>query len=346
MSISRSKKPKKEAASAEQPVSPGQNNATTQQQGPSPAPPAPQAGQQEAKKVSRHELLESIVFGFDKSGTEDQKTTAKGKIKRFLKQTIDNHPVAKRFNVVFLYDETSMVQSDADNIYSAVNTLGETRPILLVLHSSGGSVGPAYLIGKLLHEYSNGNLDIAVPRLAKSAATLLCCAATRIHMGSLSELGPIDPQIEGLPALGLKSSIEHIAKLVADNPKATDLFAQYLSKSVQPIHLGYYERVAESAVQYAERLLRPHENVLCQKPGKIAQDLVYSYKDHGFVIDKQEARTIFGDKVVLHNTDEYKLANDLYQALTLISRYAGIVNHSFYLIGSLASEPGFFERRR
>src|SRR5437870_8330791 len=113
-------------------------------------------------------------------------------------------------------------------------------------------------------------------------------------MGSLSELGPIDPQFQGLPALGLKRAIQHIAELVKEYPHATTLFSEYLGKCAQPIYLGYYERVAESAVQYAERLLELHKPKLSQAPAKIAKDLVYSYKDHSFVTDVKEAQTIFG----------------------------------------------------
>ena len=92
-----------------------------------------------------------------------------------------------------------MVKSDADDIYSAVTTFEEPKPILLVLLSTGGAISSAYLIGKLCREYAHDKLVIVVPREAKSAATLLCCAADEIHMGSLSELGPIDPQIDKLP---------------------------------------------------------------------------------------------------------------------------------------------------
>jgi len=302
--------------------------------------------QPEPKTIKRRELADSIILSFGLDGTEEQKSKARANIRRYLKQVLDNHPVAQKYNIVILYDQTRMVQSDADNIYSSVTGFKDKKPILLVLHSSGGFIGPAYLIGKLLREYSGGPFNVAVPRLAKSGATLLCCAADHIHMGSLTELGPIDPQFEGLPALGLKSSIEHIAQLVAEYPQATELFAKYLSQSVQPIHLGYYERVAESAVQYAVRLLRPHEINLGQTPDKIAKDLVYSYKDHGFVIEREEAQSIFGDKVVQHNTDEYALANALYQNLTFISRMADNVHHDFYFIGTLTSEPGFIKRRK
>ena len=298
------------------------------------------------KNITNRDLIDTLFQAFGPEGTSQQQSKGKSSVRRYLKQVLDKHPISASFNVVMLYDETRMVQSDADNIYSAVTTFAEKKPVLLILHSSGGFVGPAYLIGKMLHEYSNGALDIAVPRRAKSGATLLCCAANHIHMGSLSELGPIDPQFEGMPALGLKSAIQHIAELVAEYPHATELLAKYMSESIQPIHLGYYERVAESAAQYAERLLRPHKATLGQDPAKIAKDLVYSYKDHGFVIDKQEAQAIFGDKIVLHNTDEYNLANSLYQALGFVSRIMDFVNHDFYMIGSVASEPGFIKRRK
>lgn len=283
---------------------------------------------------------------FGPEGTEDQKSEAKANVRRYLWQIIKKYPVANQYNIILLYDEMLMIQSDADNIYASVTKFSDGKPILMVLHSSGGNVGPAYLIGKLLIEYSGGKLEIVVPRLAKSAATLLCCAANHIHMGSLSELGPIDPQFEGLPALGLKSAIQHIAELVAEYPHATDLLSKYMSQSIKPIHLGYYERVAESAVQYAERLLNSHASELAQVPGKISRDLVYSYKDHSFVIDKQEAQDIFGNKVVKHNTDEYQLGNGLYKGLVFITKIADVVHYAFYMIGSLSSNPGFIKKKK
>ena len=116
--------------------------------------------------------------------------------------------------------------------------------------------------------------------------------------------------------------------------------------SLQPIHLGYYERVAESAAQYAERLLKLHSGNLKQKPVQIAKDLVYSYKDHGFVIDKVEATEIFGSDIIKTDTDEYKLGNDIYRALIFVSRIADIVNHNFYFIGSVNSDPHFIKRAK
>ena len=142
----------------------------------------------------------------------------------------------------------------------------------------------------------------------------------------------------------MKASVEHIADLIKAHPHASDMFAKYLNMSLQLIHLGYYERVAESASQYAERLLNLHETNLSQKPSQIARDLVYSYKDHGFVIDKSDATEIFGENVIKTDSEEYQLGNSIYAALQYVSRIADIMGHNFYFIGSCDSNANFAKR--
>jgi len=244
-----------------------------------------------------------------------------------------------------MYDPTQIVKNDADYVYDALTSFGDKKPLLMILYSYGGDIGAAYLIGKLCREYSNECFVIAVPRAAKSAATLLACAADEIHMGSLSELGPIDPQIDKLPALGLKNSIEHIAQLVKQTPESSEMFAKYLHSSLKLIDLGYYERVAESAMQYAERLLATHADKLKKPVIDIANELVYSYKDHGFIIDKSEAESIFGLEIVKHNTPIYFLSNEIYKTLKMVNGFMNWLNHTFYFIGSLDSEPRIQSRK-
>lgn len=292
------------------------------------------------------EVYNAIYASLVADAPEGSKKARDELIKRYLKQQLGLHKIAEQYNVLILHDEGQMVKSDADKIYSAVTGFTEKKSILLILYSTGGAIGSAYLIGKLCREYSEERFIVVVPREAKSAATLLCCAADEIHMGSLSELGPIDPQIGKLPALGLKSSVENIADLVKNYPQASEMFAKYLHLSLELINLGYYERVAKSAAQYAERLLKTHSANLKQKPDKIAEALVYSYKDHGFVIDKSEASEIFGENVIKTNTDEYRLGNSIYENLMLISGLANFRDYYFYLIGSCDTAPVFNKRQR
>ena len=158
---------------------------------------------------------------------------------------------------------------------------------MLVLRSGGGQITPAYQIAKILKSLSRDKFIVGVPREAKSAATLIALGADEIHMGLLGELGPIDPQIDNLPALGVKRALETLTSL-AQSPGSSEMLASYLSKTVRIDQIGYYERVAESAVQYAERLLRS-KPALANRANEIAKILVYEYKDHGFVIDSDEA---------------------------------------------------------
>lgn len=138
-----------------------------------------------------------MISGYGESGTDILKKDCKKTITTYLKQIAAKNAISAEYNILVLYDNSTLVKGDADYIYTAVTNFDITKPLLLVLYSSGGSAGSAYLIGKLCREYSNGKFIITVPRHAKSAATLICCAANEIHMGSLSELGPMTPKLMG-----------------------------------------------------------------------------------------------------------------------------------------------------
>ena len=297
------------------------------------------------KEIGFQELVKELIAGYGENATDPSKQNCNQTILKYLKQEASKVACYNKYNIIILYDDTSLVKSDADNIYNAVTKFSDKRPLLLVLYSRGGSAASAYLIGKLCREYSNDTFIVSIPRFAKSAATLITCAANEIHMGSLSELGPIDPQINELPALGLKNSIEHIASLVKTFPESSDMFAKYLQNNLKLIDLGYYERVAESAVQYAEKLLETHSDNLPRHAKEIANELVYKYKDHGFVIDRAEAVNIFGEQIIKSNSSEYELGNVLYKSLDMIGSLLGYLKHNFYFIGSLDSEPTIRKRK-
>jgi len=310
-----------------------------------PVPPSSEdeAKPSEVKKVEIKEILDGLIAAFGDANTEVGRRECPKIISQYFKDKYSEHKIFKKYNILILFDENSLVKGDSDKIYNAVTGFKERKPILLVLYSRGGSAASAYLIGKLCREYAKDEFHVAVPRFAKSAATMICCAANNIHMGSLSELGPIDPQINGLPALGLKNSVEHIADLVKIHPESSSMFAEYLNKSLSLINLGYYERVAESAQQYAEKLLHTHVDNLERAEKEIAQELVYKYKDHGFVIDRAEAEIIFGKNIIKSNSDEYSFSNQVYNDLNMISSFSNWLKRSPYYIGSFDTDISFLE---
>lgn len=241
------------------------------------------------------------------------------------------------YDFIFLYRATGSIDDyDADSIYNALQTI-KSNNIFLILNSTGGHIEPAYLISKCCKEYKKGKFIVIIPRRAKSAATLLALGADEIHMGTLSQIGPIDPQIHNLPALGLSSALECVATLCEKHPKSSSMFAEYLAKTLPINMLGHFERISESAKDYAIRLLQNKDNNLTGIGiNLIASKLVYEYKDHGFVIDKDECKSLLTDKIVKINTDEYNLGDKVYiflEKVNMVYRY--VKNKKINLIGSV-----------
>ncbi|WP_165871598.1 SDH family Clp fold serine proteinase [Flaviaesturariibacter flavus] len=263
-----------------------------------------------AYNLAKHDHIEALCEEIDQEGMQRE-------IEKHLLQLMQR--LVPNYNVLFLVDEFTLISSwESNTIYQALNELREEKNLLLVLHSIGGSIEPAYLISQTCKKKTKHKFSVTVPRKAKSAATLLSLGADEIHMGMLSELGPIDPQIkligdtQSWPALGIGHSLEYIAKLVCQHPGSASMFAQYLATKLEPNQLGYFERVSESAVQYAERLLGAKEVASEETVHSVAEKLVYHYKDHDFVIDIDEATKLLGSSIVKENTPEYQFGSEIY----------------------------------
>jgi len=244
--------------------------------------------------------------------------------------------------------ESNIGAYDLDQIYNALSELNpeHDKDILLILLSKGGSIEPSYQISKLCKSFSKEKFVVAVPRQAKSAATLIALGADQIHMGPLGQLGPIDPQLGGLPALGVSQALASIASLSEKHPGSSDMFARYLRMALTVEQIGYCERISNSAAQYAERLLLTKKD-LSKKAPDIARVLVYEYKDHGFVIDIEEARQHLGSDWILDSTNEITLAEEVYKLFDLVNLFLDLYkNKRLLILGKLDTGILIFDKQR
>lgn len=277
--------------------------------------------------------------------TGDEETLIQAEVAKHLDALLKKHGLAG-YTTILLHDTVNRIQQyHANRIYDAVQSLkGES--ILLILQSGGGGVEPAYLISKTCGRLGK-RFVVAVPRRAKSAATLIALGADEIHMGLMSELGPVDPQIDGYPALGLISSLNVLAEIACKHKDSAELFARYLSRKLELQNLGYYARVPESAVQYGERLLKRNETRLPKgsTAQSVADRLVNHYKDHSFVIDLDEATQMLGE-LVKSDTPEYRAANEVYTFLNLLEVVFSIKSKDFWYVGNVAAGLGSRQRTK
>lgn len=300
--------------------------------GTNPGVAAPSGSTPAAKSLFR-QCMDAIQAGDD----ETTKRIAADQLQHLISTSS-----ASDNQVLILFDEEAISDFHADNLYAAaLEIVDHDKPILLILHSPGGSIEPAYLISKALKKLSNNSFKVAVPRRAKSAATLLALGAHEIHLGMMSQLGPIDPQFGGLPALALANALDVIAEVSCKFPGATDMLSKYLTQQISIRHLGYFQRINESAIQYAERLLADKVLPTGSTPESIGQHLVNYYKDHNFVIDADEANTLLGPHIVKENTAEYHLSDSIFKFLDLVTFFTEDRGKRFFWVGQ-AKEQGAF----
>ncbi len=293
-----------------------------------------QETEDQEEKVYNFSKNSDLITAFKDLSEDEIKPLMSGHLEKLVK---DSGIIG--YEVIFLYDDDNSINTFHSNrIYDAVKNVNKKKNILMVIHSGGGQIEPAYLISKTCKRLSKSKFNVSIPRRAKSAATLISLGATEIHMGLLSELGPIDPQFGGFPALGLSNAIEKIAEMSARYPNASDMFAKYLTDNVNIKHLGLFERVNESAAQYAERLLSGKELPDGKTYKALADHFTNHYKDHGFVIDADEASTLLGKKVVKEGTKEYELGNAIYDFFGFTSFLSGIFKEKdMRYVGSITS---------
>jgi len=91
---------------------------------------------------------------------------------------------------------------DAQTIIAAIKETPEDMPIDFVIHTPGGLVLAAMQIARAV-EAHKAKVTVYVPVYAMSGGTLIALAANEIVLGEFSVLGPIDPQIAGLPAASI-----------------------------------------------------------------------------------------------------------------------------------------------
>ncbi len=204
-----------------------------------------------------------------------------------------------------------------------VPLFGDFKQASVLLNSPGGSATATYKMILALRQYVD-DVEVLVPRYAKSAATLFCLGADTIYMGREGELGPLDPQILDRTGSGrrvsalesfiaLEQLLEHsmdsfdaIVRMLLQNapmdiPQSMERAERLSAAMVSPLYgqidpheLGESGRYLAEIEEYAFRAMRrwgykdKDEFAIRQ----IVRKLVWTYPSHDFVIELTEAQEI------------------------------------------------------
>lgn len=223
--------------------------------------------------------------------------------------------------------ETVIGKDVIDIFGDHLESMGKVKKITLILYTCGGDTMAAWNLINLIREYCD-ELDIIVPRKARSAGTIMCLGANKIYMTRQSTLGPIDPSINNplCPKINIngnsipmQTSVESVkgyfdlAKNELKIKTESELIKPFIkiSENLHPLLLGDVYRIKEQIKMIAQKLL---DSQLTDKKTKerIVNFLCSDSGSHDYSISFTEAKNL-GLKVDLVTTEMNSLINRWYQ---------------------------------
>lgn len=177
--------------------------------------------------------------------------------------------------------------------------------------SNGGSAEATERIVRLLRQRFK-RVRFIVPANAYSAATLMCFSGNKILMDSLGTFGPIDPQIDGVPARAIQRAFERIEeRLKNEGPRALTAYVPLLEE--YDLHLLEMCRSAQELSQELALSWLSTYMLQCPKEAPCVTNIVEFFSDydlhksHARSIDRQKAREL--GLLVWNTEDTEGLAN-------------------------------------
>lgn len=221
----------------------------------------------------------------------------------------------------------AMINSDDTiPIDDMLRSVGKTKNLELIIHSSGGYSENAKKIVKMCREYCE-NFTVVVPDAAKSAATIISLGGDKIIMSNTSELGPIDPQFiifgpqgqpQTVPAWTIVRSFNEIIEdAVDENGKIKIAYIPLLNN----INIAKVKEAKESlnnAKNIAEEflkewMLKDNSNKAEETSEVLAKGEKYTL--HAHLIDWKEAKSLLNDTNIIYlppDNDIWMLYWELY----------------------------------
>ena len=289
-----------------------------------PANPLPQTTSQpeatppKAPDTKPEQFFASIKPGLDSPLPDSCKT--------FCRAVLEYEKITKQPALVVLqndatFDDIDSITSElADAIIDSKEQIEAGKELNLILHTLGGDPSAGYKLSIFLQKRTGG-FNVVIPKMAKSAGTLIALAANRMIMGEMAELGPLDMQVrdpesdlwdsalnetKSLQTLSREALVLYAEKMQllgnlhggkrfeTRNRIATDFVNEMIRPLVEKIDAVHYTKMArimEIMKMYGKQLMK-RAGYPPKRLAAVVQSLGEDYPDHGYIIDAREARAL------------------------------------------------------
>lgn len=145
--------------------------------------------------------------------------------------------------------------NDKNGFMATVHGLDVSKGLDLMLHTPGGDIGATESVIDYLRQKFGKDIRVIVPQLAMSGGTMIACASKEILMGRQSSLGPIDPQLNGIPASGILDEFQKAHDEIAKDKNNIPVWQPIIAK-YSPALVGECQKAVDWSKELVEEYLK------------------------------------------------------------------------------------------
>ncbi len=234
---------------------------------------------------------------------------------------------------IYLY--SGVIDRDGADKLIQLTTAPSNKKACLIICTFGGDPNAAFKIARRLQEKYE-KFSLFIDGYCKSAGTLIAVGSDEVIMSGTAELGPLDIQLQKEDEISRQGSslsinealrnlkeeainffdtmLKNLNNRRISTRTAAELatifaigFVEPILSQIDPIKVGESRRAIRIALDYGDRLAKERGNLSCLAS---LYKLIFSYPDHGHVIDYKEAQGIFKN-VIKRGLLEKKISETL-----------------------------------
>jgi hypothetical protein len=171
-----------------------------------------------------------------------------------------------------------------------IHKLDRTKGLDIILHTPGGDLAASESIVDYLRSMFKDDIRAIIPQISMSAGTMIALSCKEIMMGKQSNLGPIDPQMNGVACQAVIDEFNKAKNDIRNNPHSAALWQVIISK-YHPTFLI----ACQQAIDWSKKIVFDwlKTNMLKNNSAK-ARKVLKEFSDH--TKNKSHARHISIDK--------------------------------------------------
>ena len=151
--------------------------------------------------------------------------------------------------------QSNINDEDKNGFMSVIHGLDRTLGLDLIIHTPGGNIAATQSLVDYIRRMFGKDVRAIVPQAAFSAGTILACSCKSIVMGKESNLGPVDPQVSGVPAYGVIEEFNRAYKEIKKDPAKLSVW-QPIIQQYRPTFLTQCENAIKCSKQFLDEQLR------------------------------------------------------------------------------------------